>query len=470
LPPEPKFPEAVCQTLTANKSTPDERAPDTTAIQAALNACQGVGAVKLTSNGDKNAFLSGHLVVNSVTLWIDRGTTLYASRDPANYQRDGNCGRLGVSDSSGCVPLLTVTGTSPGIVGDGVIDGQGGEPLVGHDYSWWQISGALRSVDGSGPNPSLIEVINPTTGFLLYRITLHNSQKFHVKLSSKPPGGTCSAPGAGFIVWGVTILTPSVWTNSQGIVTSPYFARNTDGLDPGEGNDATCGVIACNTISTGDDDVALKGGHVVDNIVVAHNHFGSGHGLSIGSETYTGVSNVNVYDLTIDGDSRWVGAPASDSSDFNGIRIKSDESRGGPVSNITFRDVCVRDVTNTILINTAYNPLFAGTMFPRFGSLAFHNFHSVSCLSESLPVVTLGGFNAAYPAGPITLDNVVVDGIGPESVAAQFANITLGPGRVNFAPGGMGVQVKNIQAGSSAPFACRFPRLPAPQPPSGWLW
>jgi polygalacturonase len=251
---------------------------------------------------------------------------------------------------------------------------------------------------------------------------------------------------------------------------SPYFARNTDGLDPGEGNDATCGVLACNTISTGDDDIALKGGHQVNNIVIAHNHFGSGHGMSIGSETYTGVSNVNVYDLTIDGDSRWLGAPASDTSDFNGIRIKSDESRGGPVSDVTFSDVCVRDVTHTILINTAYNPLFAGTSFPMFGSLTFRNFHSVTCLAGVLPEVTLGGFNAAYPAGPITLDNVVVDGVGPASVAAQFANITLGPGNVNFTPSGMGVSVKNKVSGSSTPFECHFPKLPAPEAPPGWLW
>jgi polygalacturonase len=471
LPPEPKLPQSVCRTLQANKSRPDERNLDTAAIQSALTACSGKGAVKLTNDGANDVFVSGHLVVNSTILWIDAGTTLYASRDPASFQRDGNCGLLGISDSNGCVPLLTVTGTSPGIVGDGVIDGQGQEPIVRQTYSWWQMSGALRAVDGSAPVPSLIEVINPTTGFLMYRITLHNSPKFNVKLSSKPAGGACSTPGAGFIVWGVTILTPSTWTNSQGLVVSPYVARNTDGIDPGEGNDATCGVLACNTISTGDDDIAIKGGHVVNGIVIAHNHFGSGHGMSIGSETYTGVSDVNVYDLTIDADSRWFGAPASDTSDFNGIRIKSDESRGGPVSNVTFRDICVRDVIDAILINTAYNPLFAGTMYPKFGSLAFHDFHSVTCLSENAAVVTLGGFNEKFPAGPIVLDNVVVDGIGPAALSAQFANISLGPGPVNFTPSGRGVTVKDaVSSSAPPPIECHFPALPAPQPPAGWLW
>lgn len=471
LPPEPTLPAIVCQTLTANKSTPDESNLDTSAIQTALNACAGQGAVKLTSNGSNNVFVSGHLTVRSTILWVDAGTTLYASRDPVSYQEDGNCGLLGVSDASGCLPLLTVTGTSPGIVGDGVIDGQGGQPIVGQNYSWWDMSGALRAIDGSAPNPSLIEVVNPTTGFLMYRITLHNSPKFHVKLSSTPASGTCTSPGDGFIVWGVTILTPSIWTNSQGLVMSPYIARNTDGIDPGEGDNATCGVLACNTISTGDDDIALKGGHTVQNIVIAHNHFGSGHGMSIGSETYTGVSNVNIYDLTIDADSRSFGAPPSDYSDFNGIRVKSDLSRGGPVNDVTYSDICIRDIVNAILINTEYNPLFSGTSYPMFGSLAFHDVHSVNCMGLTQPVVTLGGFNEVYPAGPITLDNVIVDGIGPAAVSAQFANFVLGPGNVNFMPSGVDVTVTNNISGQTTPHQCTFPQLPTAEGmPPGWLW
>jgi len=49
----------------------------------------------------------------------------------------------------------------------------------------------------------------------------------------------------------------------------------------------------------------------IDNIVVAHNHFGNGHGMSIGSETNGGVKNVKVCDLSLDGTG-------------NGLRIKSD--------------------------------------------------------------------------------------------------------------------------------------------------
>jgi polygalacturonase len=74
--------------------------------------------------------------------------------------------------------------------------------------------------------------------------------------------------------------------------------------------------------------------------------------MSIGSETNAGVSGVNIYDLTIDGSIPTGGAPASD---INGLRIKSDESRGGLVDNVTCSDICVRVVDNPILLKPHYS-------------------------------------------------------------------------------------------------------------------
>ncbi len=489
---EPTWPDTVCQTLYANKSFPDEHDIDTR-VQDALTNCRNVGAVKLMvdpTNPANNAFVTGHLAVNDVVLWVDQGVTLYASRDAAAYQSTGNCGVLGINDSAACLDYITVGSdtnqvTPPGIIGDGVIDGQGGEPLVGHDYSWWQMSGALRDVDGSIGNPTLINVGSTTTKFWMYRITLHNSPKFHVKVSSAPsrPAGTvpCTTNGDGFVIWGVTILTPSKWFNSQGLVMSPQFSRNSDGIDPGSNDDSFCGVIACNTISTGDDQIAIKGGHSVYNLIIAHNHFGTGHGMSIGSETYgdlpkvngqtpPSVQDVEIYDLTIDADSRWVGDDASP-SDFNGIRIKTDTSRGGNVTGINYHDICMRDMSNSILISTAYNPLFAGTYLPDFGAFSFKNIHGVTCMSQTQTIVSINGFNVNQPTGPVTLDNVVLDNIGPQSTWATFSTIDLGPGNVNFTPSGLGVSVtNNIQPGS-VPRQCAFPTLPLPEgKPEDWVW
>ena len=93
-------------------------------------------------------------------------------------------------------------------------------------------------------------------------------------------------------------------------------------------------------------------------------------------------------------------------------------------------------------------------------------------MSKTQPVVTLNGFSPAYPAGPLGLDNVVVDNVGPAAVEAEFASIVLGPGPVNFGSyisTAQDVTLTNMVTPNSAqPINCVFPTLPAPQPPPGW--
>ena len=477
LPPEPSLPTDVCRTLISNKAFPDEDHLDTQRVQQALDECKG-RAVRLVADGENNAFITAHIEVDSTVLWVDEGVWLYSSRNPDLFQETGNCGKPGVTDSTACLDFIQVRGKSPGIVGSGHIDGQGGEPLVGKDYSWWQLSGALRDINGSIGNPQLINLERGVTGFVLYGVHLHDAAKFHVKITATPEDGSCDAPGEGYTIWGVTILTPRKLYNSQGILMTPHFARNTDGIDPGTTNVATCGVIACNTVSTADDQIAIKGGHLVQDLIIAHNHFGTGHGLSIGSETYgqnliggdvqRGIQNILAYDITIDADSRSVGYDATE-ADFNGIRIKSDISRGGLVDNIVYRDICLRDQNNPLLISTAYNPLFAGELFPEFGHISLENVRHVTCMNTKPLVVNIEGHSQVRRAGPVTLDNVVIDNIGPHNVYAEYADITLGPGGANFRPDGKTVNLTDDSRGGSKPKQCVFPKLPAPELPEGWL-
>ena len=122
--------------------------------------------------------------------------------------------------------------------------------------------------------------------------------------------------GNGFTVWGLRIDTPK------------RLARNTDGVDPGQGSKNI--TITHSWIRTGDDNVAIKGGPGgVTDMTVSHNHFYWGHGMSIGSETDGGVSRIRVFDLSLDGPD-------------NGIRIKSNGSRGGLTHDVVYDDVCIR--------------------------------------------------------------------------------------------------------------------------------
>ncbi len=418
LPAEPTLP-AACTTLTASLAVaadgvPSESSMDTTRIQSALDGCASGQAVRLVASGSNNAFIIGPITVPSgVTLWVDSGATLYGTRSTATY--------------GSASALISVRGANSGIVGDGVIDGQGGEPIIGGSGSFWDQNG------NGGSSPALIQV-SGATNFTLYRITLHNAPMFHVKLGA-----------AGFVVWGITIKTPSKSTNSAGTALTPSSAHNTDGVDPGES--ASNGFIVCNKISDGDDHIAIKGSSStgVSKLTIAHNHFEAGHGMSIGSEFTGGVSDVNVYDLSIDGNGTGLGGGSS-----NGIRIKSDSSRGGLVNNVTYSDVCVRGLANPILLTPHYTTM-TGSDIPQYTNIKIQNFHALT--GANTPKVTLDGFDASH-VNSVVLDNVVVDGITSANVQASFTDVTLGPGNVNFTPSGTSVTVTNSISGTSTPNPC----------------
>ncbi|HEY4015251.1 MAG TPA: glycosyl hydrolase family 28 protein [Polyangiaceae bacterium] len=415
LPAQPTIPPA-CTTLQASLTVasggvPSETNMDTARIQTALTGCGSGHSVQLTTNGANNAFITGPITIPSgVTLWVDSGATLYGTRSLSVY-----------GSASG---LITVKGSNQGIMGEGTIDGQGGEPIIGGTGTWWDQNG------NGGTSPALV-VVSGATNFTMYQITLHDSPMFHVKLSA-----------AGFMVWGVTIKTPSKATNSAGTALTPTSAHNTDGIDPGE--TASNGYIVCSNISDGDDQIAIKGGTNVNHLTIAHNHFLAGHGMSIGSEA-TNVSDINVYDLSIDGTTSGFGGGSS-----NGIRIKSDPSAGGApgVQNVTYSDVCVRDLANPIIITPRYTTS-TGTMIPMYGGITIRDFHALQGALSS--TVTIDGFDSSHITG-LTLDNVVVD--GTKSVTATEANIVLGPGMVNFTPSGTGVTVTDNQSGTSTANPC----------------
>jgi polygalacturonase len=398
----------------AASALPGESSLDTSAIQSALNSCGSGKAVKLAATGSNNAFITGPLTVPSgVSLWVDAGVTLYATRDPSVW--------------GSAAALISIAGAGSGIVGDGVINGQGGEPNIGSSQSWWD-----QNAGSSGNSPALISV-RGATNFTLYRITLHDSPKFHVKLGAD-----------GFVVWGVTIKAPSKETNSVGTALNYSNAHNTDGIDPGEA--ASNGTIACSKISTGDDHIAIKGSSStgVSHLTIAHNRFGAGHGMSIGSEFTGGVSDINVYDLSIDGQGMGTSGGSS-----NGIRIKSDSSRGGLVNNVTYSDVCVRNLSNPIYLTPLYSTA-TGSSIPQYTSIKIQNFRGLAGGSNK-PTVTLDGYDSSH-LNSIALDNVVID--GSISVKASYTKVTLGPGDVNFAPSGTGVTVTSAISGSSTPNPC----------------
>lgn len=402
---EPKIPP-FCTRLEAhltavnNAIAPaDESKLDTERIQKAMDTCGKGKAVALTPKGSTNAFLSGPLELrDGVTLVIDKGVTLYESVDPKVLEiSPGSCGLVSTAPGRGCRPLISASHISgAGIMGDGVIDGRGSVKFLGTNKSAWDLAEDARP--GGGQKVSRILVADHADDFTLYRITLKNSQNFHVSYNA----------GNGFTVWGVKIDTPQ------------RLARNTDGIDPGNGSKNI--TITHSFLREGDDNVAIKGGPGgLTNMTVSHNHFYWGHGMSIGSETNGGVSKVRVTDLTLDG-------PDS------GIRIKSMGTRGGLVQDIVYDDICIRNSARPIDITAAYaaNGPVKGNSPPTFRDITLHNV-SVSGGGKIL----FDGYDKEHRA-QVILDGVFLTDAAnpakPYTYTFNNADVSIGPGGSNLNP------------------------------------
>jgi len=401
----------------------DESKLDTARIQAALDGCTaGHSVVLRASSPRKDAFLTGALELRrGVTLVVDRGTYLFGSRNPRDYDlRPGVCGTI-TPEGRGCKALITgVNVADAAIMGDGVIDGRGGETMLGQNLSWWNLADKARA-GGSQNNPRLVS-LSHCDNFTLYRITLMNSPNFHVGYSN----------GNGFTVWGV-----KVW--------SPERARNTDGIDPGNSTNIT---IAHSFFHTGDDQVAIKAGTgaPTTHISILHNHFYTGHGMSIGSETAGGASAIRVADLSIDGAD-------------NGLRIKSNITRGGLVRDVVFEDVCIRDTENPIFMDTNYSAHASKETdkLPVFRDVVIRNVRV-----EGPGKVTLEGYDQQHPLG-IQFDNVVFDTPAKIKVSAKNADLKTGPGPFNLKITGSDVKVEGTP-GNAPPNACKDKFVPFPLP------
>ena len=437
---EPHAP-AVCTTVAAEvdmsgrqASAADEaQAPDGPRIQAALDACAGRGgAVRLAASGTSASFLSGPLTVRAgEVLLVDPGAVLSASRDATDYQVAGRprCGTIG-GGGDGCRPFISLSSHSgiassgePGAV-RGRIDGRGDAQILGGTTTWWQLAAAAKQ--GGRQNVPRLVVATRADDVTLHDVDLVSSPGIHVSFDH----------GVGLTVWGVVIRTPS-------------SARNTDGIDPAGATDVT---IARSWISTGDDGIAIKAGSAPSaHISIVGDHLFGTHGISIGSETTAGVSDVLVADDTVSGRD----ASGALSVAAGGIRIKSAAGVGGPVRDVEYRDVCVDEAKYPIVVDSSYGTA-AGDALPVFQGITVDGFRATRSLH--LASSSLEGYDAAHALG-LALRRTSVDAA---PVGAAYADITTAGATFGGVPLTSTRPDVRITAGPAAgsPPACAFPAFP----------
>lgn len=426
---EPTFPSA-CQVLTASFHDVNEDVPssveavstelDQSRLQTALNACTGTNqAVELSMDaaGD-NSFLTGPLTIpTGVTLLVDPGVTLYFSRNAQDYdmvQGVHTCGTVNASsNTASCQNLISISNdNNSGIMGYGKLNGRGGDvilnsfPSTGYEgttvgKSWWDLANDANTLNGNQQNPRGIQ-ISKSTNITLYKITFKNPPNFHIAINTIN----------GLTVWDIKIVTP-------------FSARNTDGIDPGNATNVT---IKNSWISDGDDNIAVGAPNSASaNISVVDNHFYAGHGESIGSYTTGGVSNV-LFDHN-----QMYGDADVDGSNSTAIRIKSANDRGGIVQNIQYSNSCFVNHGTQIQFTPIYNTN-SGTLTPNFKNILLQNLRFSSQGAVATGSVTFLGASNNGTINPLiaTLDNVTIDTLASSNlIAPSNAQITLGPGQVS---------------------------------------
>ena len=292
-PPLPDIPDRHFK-LTDYGATTGATADNTKALQAAIDAAMtaGGGVVDVPA-GD---YLCGPVhLASGVNLHLDRGATL--RMEPIDRYPGGT--KEGQSFLSG-QKLHDVA-----ITGQGTIDGQGSP--------WWPLA---KSNTGAR-RPRMI-AMSGCDKVLIEGVRLMNSPMFHIATSRM----------TNVTVRGVTIRAPA----------------STDPVNPSHNTDA-CDVSGQHVliedcdVSVGDDDFTCGGG--TSDVLIRHCTYGYGHGVSIGSPTAGGVSDLTVEDCTF-------------TNTECGIRVKSGRGRGGTVQRLTYRNLRMTNVDIPILIYAAY--------------------------------------------------------------------------------------------------------------------
>lgn len=308
-------------------------AMDTSAIQAAINACPAGGEVLIPAG---KTFKTGALwLKDNMILRVDG--ELLGSENPQDYISSDHPVAKGSQNNA----LINAVGTSSvqslKIIGTGTIDGngwkqgtpQGGLPvslkssistvtqngiLAANQYNW-EMKQGLNSKQAYAVRSNLLSISKVSNLYLGDGLSFQN-----------PSRHTIGTSGCNNMV-------------INGALVKTFDCNNADGL-----NFTAQGLIVVNSVfDTGDDDVnfaagrgleAEKANSPVSSVWVFNNYFAHGHGAIVaGSYTAAGINNILAEDNVMNGTG-------------SGLRCKSAKGVGGGAQNLYFRDSALKNITD----------------------------------------------------------------------------------------------------------------------------
>jgi polygalacturonase len=302
-----------------------------------------------------------------------------------------------------------------------------GVTLEGSSYSGQFIapSGSNISIMGPGTidgrSSSGNRLINARniTNFVVNNVTLTNAGKMNLYVES----------GNGFTAWGITIKEKAT-------------TRNTDGVDIDSMTNAT---VANSFIEDGDDGIAVKtNSGAVSNVTIRNSRFRGTHGISIGSQTFHGVSNILFENNTMYGKDEWGNLSTTPAA----IRVKTDPTCGGHVDKVEYLNTCITGEKQLIWLNPNYGTCSGTKGTPFYTNIVINGVFSTASASGASSMYN--GFDSSHIM-TLWLENISLDVTTQNS--ARDASIGLFNSNVH--PSGTGVTTFNFSGSGSVP-ACAF--------------
>jgi len=195
-----------------------------------------------------------------------------------------------------------------------------------------------------------------------------------------------------------------------------------------------------------DDGIAVKTNKAAaKNITVRNTNIFGTHGLSIGSQTFDGVTNVLFENNYVYGKS----SAGVASTDANAINIKTDQECGGLVQQVTYTNTCIRYAKHLLVVNANYGSCSGTAGTPQFKNIVVNGALSENSVSGAYEEIE--GFNSSNLA-QLFVANVKFD--VNKNNADQDATVALD--NVNgFLPSGTGVTTSSFTLSGSVP-TCTF--------------
>jgi len=352
-------------------AVPDGKTLNTAAIQKAIDACSaaGGGTVVIPRTDHGSVYMSGAIFLKKGThLRIEKDAVLKAWLDPAQYPiidtRFEGTERPFMSAFLNAINLEGIT-----VSGEGTIDGSGDQWLKvitkGSRAGRGARAGSILPVSTPGPAP-VPEVIAPTpplqTVFTAPRTVLTPTPDDPpplrlVSAGSNRPRLVLFSNCTNSAIKNLHLQNQAVWclhilycadflVDNLTIIDPTHSVPSSDGIDIDSSRRVR---VNRTTISVNDDCISIKSGKDADgrrvnraceDILIVNSHMAEGQGgVAMGSEVSGTIRHVEVRDTLVD------------SGNWAPIRFKSQDTRGGTVENIVYRNLKIANVRQVFDFN-----------------------------------------------------------------------------------------------------------------------